>query len=138
MHEPTYPVGRLLFNVLAMVAGFEADLIKACTREGMAVASRWAWRTCTSPRARDLFRQALSQQFDGVRIASTGFTGPSMLEAAQATVDSGHGDLFAIGRDFLATPDLVELRTGAPLNEQRQELFCSGGAEGYTVYPRVG
>ena len=84
------------------------------------------------------FDEALSQQFDGVRIASTGFTGPSMLEAAQATVDSGRGDLFAIGRDFLATPDLVELRTGAPLNEQRQELFCSGGAEGYTVYPRVG
>ena len=51
---------------------------------------------------------------------------------------SGHRDLFAIGRDFLATPDLVELRTGAFLNEQRQELFCSGGAEGYTAYPRVG
>ena len=32
------PVGRLLFNVLAMVAEFEADLIKARTREGMAVA----------------------------------------------------------------------------------------------------
>ena len=73
-----------------------------------------------------------------MRIASTGFTGPSTLEAEQATVDSGHGDLFAIGRDFLATPDVVELRIGAPLNEQRQELFCSGGAEGQTTYPRVG
>ena len=53
-------------------------------------------------------------------------------------VDSGHGDLLAIGRDFLATPDLVELRTGARFNAQRQERFCSGGAEGYTVHPRVG
>ena len=52
-------------------------------------------------------------------MASTGFTDPSTLEAARPTVDSGHGDLFAIGRDFLATPDLVELRTGAPLNAQR-------------------
>ncbi len=38
IHDPSDPVGRLLFNVLAMVAEFEADLIKARTREGMAVA----------------------------------------------------------------------------------------------------
>jgi hypothetical protein len=29
MHDPTDPMGRLLFNVLAMVAEFEADLICA-------------------------------------------------------------------------------------------------------------
>ena len=38
VHDPTDPVGRLLFNVLAMVAEFEADLIRARTREGMKVA----------------------------------------------------------------------------------------------------
>ena len=38
LHDPTDPVGRLLFNVLAMVAEFEADLIRARTREGMKVA----------------------------------------------------------------------------------------------------
>jgi len=38
IHDPTDPVGRLLFNVLAMVAEFEADLARARTREGMAVA----------------------------------------------------------------------------------------------------
>ena len=38
VHDPTDPVGRLLFNVLAMVAEFEADLIKMRTREGMKVA----------------------------------------------------------------------------------------------------
>jgi DNA invertase Pin-like site-specific DNA recombinase len=35
VHDPTDPVGRLLFNVLAMVAEFESDLIKMRTREGM-------------------------------------------------------------------------------------------------------
>ncbi|HEY6689159.1 MAG TPA: recombinase family protein [Propionibacteriaceae bacterium] len=35
IHDPTEPVGRLLFNVLAMVAEFESDLIKMRTREGM-------------------------------------------------------------------------------------------------------
>ena len=38
IHDPTDPVGRLLFNVLAMVAEFEADLIRLRTREGMRVA----------------------------------------------------------------------------------------------------
>jgi len=38
VHDPTDPVGRLLFNVLAMVAEFEGDLIRARTREGMAAA----------------------------------------------------------------------------------------------------
>ena len=38
IHDPTDPVGRLLFNVLAMVAEFEADLIRMRTREGMKIA----------------------------------------------------------------------------------------------------
>ena len=38
VHDPSDPVGRLLFNVLAMVAEFESDLIRARTREGMQVA----------------------------------------------------------------------------------------------------
>ena len=84
------------------------------------------------------FGEGLAKQFTGVTIVSTGFTGPSSLETAQEAVDAGHGELFAIGRDFLANPDLVErLRIGAPLNEQRQELFYGGGAEGYTDYPAL-
>lgn len=31
VHDPTDPVGRLLFNVLAMVAELESDLIRART-----------------------------------------------------------------------------------------------------------
>jgi len=38
IHDPTDPVGRLLFNVLAMIAEFESDLIRSRTREGMKVA----------------------------------------------------------------------------------------------------
>lgn len=38
VHDPTDPIGRLLFNVLAMVAEFEADLARMRTREGMQVA----------------------------------------------------------------------------------------------------
>jgi DNA invertase Pin-like site-specific DNA recombinase len=38
VHDPTDPIGRLLFNVLAMVAEFEGDLIRMRTREGMKIA----------------------------------------------------------------------------------------------------
>ena len=38
MHGPTDPVGRLLYNVLGMIAEFESDLIRMRTREGMKVA----------------------------------------------------------------------------------------------------
>ena len=38
VYDPTDLVGRLLFNVLAMVAEFEADLARMRTREGMKVA----------------------------------------------------------------------------------------------------
>ena len=38
VYDPNDAVGRLLFNVLAMVAEFESDLIRLRTREGMKVA----------------------------------------------------------------------------------------------------
>lgn len=38
LHDPTYPVGRLLLNVLGMIAEFESDLIRMRTREDMKVA----------------------------------------------------------------------------------------------------
>jgi DNA invertase Pin-like site-specific DNA recombinase len=38
VHDPTDPVRRLLFNVLAMIAEFESGLIRMRTREGMKVA----------------------------------------------------------------------------------------------------
>ncbi|MEE4495824.1 alkene reductase [Streptomyces sp. BE230] len=49
-------------------------------------------------------------------------------------------DLIALGRGFLANPDLVErLRTGAPLNEIRPEfLMHVHGEEGYNDYPPLG
>ena len=83
-----------------MVAGFKADLIKARTGEDKAVAcaARWAWRTCTPPQGPETsFHKAVPKQFDGVWMASTGFTDPSTLEAARPTIDSGHGDLWLSG-----------------------------------------
>ena len=38
VHDPTDPMGKLFFSILATFAEFEADLIRMRTREGMAVA----------------------------------------------------------------------------------------------------
>ncbi|MFF3429396.1 alkene reductase [Streptomyces sp. NPDC002602] len=49
-------------------------------------------------------------------------------------------DLIALGRAFIANPDLVaRLRRGAPLNPlQDHGLMYAGGASGYTDYPTLG
>lgn len=54
-------------------------------------------------------------------------------------VASGLADIEALGTMALANPDLVErLKTGAPFNEVRKDLFyAGGGAEGYTDYPTL-
>lgn len=81
------------------------------------------------------FREQILKQWEGPVIYNSGFGASSDLAAAQESVDSGH-DAFAIGRGFLANPDLVErLRTGAQLNEPNPDTFYGGGAEGYTDYP---
>ena len=38
VHDPTDPMGKMFFNILATFAEFEADLIRMRTREGMAIA----------------------------------------------------------------------------------------------------
>jgi DNA invertase Pin-like site-specific DNA recombinase len=38
IHDPSDPMGKLFFNILATFAEFEADLIRMRTREGMAIA----------------------------------------------------------------------------------------------------
>ena len=82
------------------------------------------------------FHAGLRKQWQGPFIFNTGFTGPSDLATAQASVDTGETDLFCIGRAFLANPDLVErLKTGAELNEPDADTFYAGGATGYTDYP---
>lgn len=38
VYDPADPIGKMFFNILATFAEFEADLIRARTREGMAIA----------------------------------------------------------------------------------------------------
>ena len=84
------------------------------------------------------YHEALRKLFSGPVIFNTGSAGASDLATAQRVVDSGDAELFAIGRAFIANPDLVErLRTGAGLSEPDPSSFYGGTAQGYTDYPAL-
>ncbi|KQY90262.1 alkene reductase [Pelomonas sp. Root1444] len=74
----------------------------------------------------------LRRRFVGPYIANNGYDRATALDA----VASGHADAVAIGRPFIANPDLVErLRDDLPWAAPQKETFYGGGAEGYTDYP---
>lgn len=61
------------------------------------------------------------------------------LTRAQKAVDDGDADLIAIGRPFIANPDLVDrYRNGWTVAEPDRATFYGGGAKGYTDYPAHG
>ncbi|ANB06792.1 1,2-oxophytodienoate reductase [Streptomyces ambofaciens] len=65
--------------------------------------------------------------------------GTDTVRRASERLLAAGADLIALGRPFLANPDLVErLRLGAPLNPVRDRyLMYVGGATGYTDYPAL-
>jgi N-ethylmaleimide reductase len=76
--------------------------------------------------------KALHAAFGGQYIANNSYTRALAITA----VDSGHADMIAFGRPFIANPDLVErLRRDAPLAEAAPATYYGGGAEGYTDFP---
>jgi N-ethylmaleimide reductase len=72
------------------------------------------------------------------------FSGPFILaggldkDSAEQALVEGRADLVAMGRAFLANPDLVErMRQNAPLNDVDPSTFYTPGAQGYTDYPAL-
>ena len=83
----------------------------------------------------DLLRD-LRQRFGGPVIINSGFGDLTTLDAVERLLERDLGDLVAVGRPFLANPDLARRwREGIELNEPNPDTFYGGGAEGYTDYP---
>ena len=64
VYDPTDPMGKLLFDVLAMVAEFEADLIRARTREGVAIAKAEGRMLGRTPKLSALQRRRLLADYE--------------------------------------------------------------------------
>jgi DNA invertase Pin-like site-specific DNA recombinase len=66
VYDPTDPMGKMFFNILATFAEFEADLIRMRTREGMAIARAKGKLRGKQPKLSD------KQQHELRRMHSTG------------------------------------------------------------------
>lgn len=78
----------------------------------------------------------LRSRFEGPIMTNSGFGEITTKQEAAAIIENGQGDLVAVGRPFLANPDLSDRwRADAPLNEINPQTLYGGGAEGYTDYP---
>lgn len=87
-----------------------------------------------APEVPDSMKQTMRRLFQGALILSGGYD----PERAQRDIDAGQGDLVAVGRDFLANPDLpARWRQGAALNKPDFDTFYTPGPKGYTDYPAL-
>jgi N-ethylmaleimide reductase len=87
-----------------------------------------------APEVPQRIKQTLRERFGGAVILSGGYD----PERAQADLDAGRGELIAVGRDFLANPDLpTRWQQGAPLNPPGYDTFYTPGEKGYTDYPTL-
>ena len=87
-----------------------------------------------APQVPDSMKQTMRRLFQGAVILSGGYD----AERAQRDIDAGLGDLVAVGRDFLANPDLpARWRSGATLNKPDFDTFYTPGPRGYTDYPAI-
>src|SRR3984957_3583952 len=69
--------------------------------------------------------------FDRPLISAAAYTPESAVKA----IGKKHADAIALGRLFIANPDLVErIRENKPLNPPDRSTFYGGGARGYTDY----
>lgn len=87
-----------------------------------------------APAVPDALKAGLRAAFAGPFILAGGFD----KATAEQALTSGRADMIAMGRAFLANPDLVHrLRQDAPLNAADPETFYTPGEKGYTDYPAL-
>ncbi|HEQ0200392.1 MULTISPECIES: alkene reductase [Pseudomonas] len=110
-------------------------LAEALQRRGIAYLHLAEWEWSGGPAYPQSFRERLRERFRAPLIVCGNYD----AERAEAILQAGLADAVAIGRPFIANPDLVErIRLGAPLAEANQARFYGGDAAGYTDYPTLG
>ena len=78
--------------------------------------------------------EAIRNTFSGTMILSGGYD----AARAEAKLAAGKAELIAIGRPFIANPDLVErMQNGAELSQPDFSTFYTPGETGYTDYPAL-
>ena len=87
-----------------------------------------------APVVPESMKATFRQTFKGSLILSGGYD----AERAESDLAGGKCDLIAIGKAFIANPDLVERwKSGASLNAPDMGTLYTPGAKGYTDYPAL-
>ncbi len=126
-----------VFNDMPLYDAMEADytyLAQQLNARGLVYVHLVDHSSQGAPTVPASIKEIFRTQFRGTLILSGGY------DAARAESDlaSGKADLVAVGRPFLANPDLpARWKTNAPLNVPDHNTFYTPGEKGYTDYPAL-
>ncbi len=124
-----------VFNDMPMYEQMDADynyLAERLGQMGLAYMHIVDHASMGAPEVPQQIKQTMRERFKGTVILSGGYD----AEHAQADLDAGKCELIAVGRAFIANPDLpARWRMGAPLNPPDFDTFYTPGEKGYTDYP---
>lgn len=124
-----------VFNDMPMYDRMEADyvyLTEQLSKLGLVYLHIVDLSAMGAPSVPDSIKKTMRRLFGRSLILSGGYD----ALRAEDDLTAGNGDLIAVGRAFLANPDLpARWRSNAPLNEPDSGTFYTPGAKGYTDYP---
>lgn len=126
-----------VFNDMPVYDGMEADyawLADRLNALGLVYVHLVDHSPMGSPAVPASIKRIFRERFKGALILSGGYD----AKRAEDDLGAGRADLIAVGRPFLANPDLPRRwQTGAPLNTPDHNTFYTPGEQGYTDYPAL-
>jgi N-ethylmaleimide reductase len=124
-----------VFNDMPLYDQMAADYTYLATRLntlGLAYIHLVDHASMGMPPVPDTMKATFRKQFKGALILSGGYD----AERSEKDLTAGKADLIAVGRPFLANPDLVDRwKTNASVNDPDMDTFYTPGPKGYTDYP---
>lgn len=124
-----------VFNDMPLYDAMEADyayLARELDARGLLYVHLVDHSSMGAPTVTASIKQTFRTQFRRTLILSGGYDGAR----AEHDLSAGKADLIAVGRPFLANPDLpARWRANTPLNAPDFNTFYTPGEKGYTDYP---
>jgi len=126
-----------VFNDMPPYDGMEADYTELAHRlgeRGLLYIHLVDHSSMGAPPVPASMKSTFRNVFKGALILSGGYD----AARAERALEDGTADLIAVGRPFLANPDLVaRWQTGAAENTPDMDTFYTPGPHGYTDYPTL-
>jgi len=125
-----------VFNNMPLYDGMDADytyLAQALNKLDIVYLHVVDHSAMGAPEVPDSIKETFRKEFSNTLILSGGYDAERAEKDLQAKAD-----LIAVGRPFLANPDLPERwKTQAPMNEPDYDSFYTPGGKGYIDYPAL-